>query len=194
MVMISGLQLCLLAAALTGPATPSSANLVWAGDPTHSTVNVSVTDFFISKVRGRIPIASATVVTTDDPTVPVDIQATLDAASLDTNNPSRDADLRSPHFFDTARYPTIVFDGDHITETGPSAFTIDGELTMRGVTHPLRLDGHVDNVTDAAGTRRVRFDATGHFHRTDYGMTYARGVVGNDVALNIVLEAIEKRT
>jgi polyisoprenoid-binding protein YceI len=192
MLRFSALQVCALTAAFGGAAPPALADVSWSLDAAHSTVSLSVSHLLISRISGTLPFTSATVVTPDGDAVPLTVDATLSAAALTTHDPQRDAQLRSDRFFDVARYPTISFASERIAETGPRTFTIEGELTMRGVTKPMTLNARCAGVSrDASGTRRVRYEASGRFRRSDYGMAYARGFVGNDVALDIVLEAVE---
>jgi polyisoprenoid-binding protein YceI len=187
------LRLCALTAAFTGPAVPSFADVMWNTDSAHSDVILSVSNFLVAKITGTIPIESATIVTTDGTVVPLSVNAILDASRLDTHDPRRDADLRSNRFFDVARFRTITFASDRVIATGPQSFEIDGELSMRGVTRSLRLDGAFAGTTvDALGRKRARYEATGRFRRSDYGMAYARGIVGNNVTLSISIEAVDR--
>ncbi|MBV8749577.1 MAG: YceI family protein [Candidatus Eremiobacteraeota bacterium] len=191
MLAISTLRLCALTAAFSGSATPALADVVWSGDRAHSNVTLSVSQMLVAKIKGTIPIASATVVTADGSTLPLKVDALLDSAAMTTHDPRRDADLRSDKFFDVARFPTITFASERIVATGPDRFAIEGELTMRGVTRALALDGELTGVfADMHGRRHARYVARGRFRRSDYGMVYARGIVGNDVALDIVIEAV----
>jgi len=191
MMTIGTLQLCALTAAFTGSAVPSFADVIWTADDTHSNVTLSVSHLLVAKITGTIPIESATIVTTDGAVVPLSVDAILDAGRLDTHDPRRDADLRSERFFDVARFRTITFASERVTATGPESFEIDGELSMRGVTRALRLDGTFAGIRlDAHGRKRARYVATGRFRRSDYGMAYARGIVGNDVTLSILIEAL----
>jgi polyisoprenoid-binding protein YceI len=172
------------------PSAPSPAEVVWTAD-SQSSVTLSVSRFLGAKITGTIPIQSARVVTSGGAAAPLSVSATLDAAQLDTHDPQRDAQLRGGEFFDAALYPTISFTSERVTATGPDAFTIDGRLTMRGVTHDLQLDGHFAGLrTDAEGKQHATYEATGSFHRSDYGMTYARPIVSNNVQLNVNIEAV----
>jgi polyisoprenoid-binding protein YceI len=177
--------------AVTGPSAPPRGDVVWTAD-TQSSVTLSVSRLLSAKITGTIPIESATVVTTGGSAVaPFSVNATLDASRLNTHDSQRDAQLRGDRFFDVARFPTITFVSDRVTATGPDTFAIDGGLTMRGVTHELRLDGHFAGLrTDANGRQYTRYEATGSFRRTDYGMTYAPIIVGNNVQLNVDIEAV----
>jgi polyisoprenoid-binding protein YceI len=187
----SALRVSALIAMFAGSSLPALADVAWSADSARSRVTLAVTQLWISKVTGTIPIASGTIVTSDAETVPLFVGTTLDATALTTRDPGRDAQLRGDRFFDVARFPTITFASERIVETGPTTFSIQGALTMRGVTHPLVLDAHLAEITrDPNGKRRAHFTATGRFRRSDYGMNYIRGVVGNDVALSILIEAV----
>jgi polyisoprenoid-binding protein YceI len=186
------LWICALAVAAGGSAQAAVSAAVWSVDPASSQVTLSAKELIVSKVGGTIPIVSGKVVTTGGLTTPSRVDLVLRAAALTTRDPKRDADLRSDHFFDVARYPQIMFDSDRVRETGPQTFSIDGRLTMHGVTRPITFDAHATGVrSEAGGKRRVHYDAVGSFRRSDYGMTYARGVVGNVVRLNVTLEAVD---
>ena len=138
-------------------------------------MSLSAAEFVVAKVAGTIPIASGQIVTAGGITAPSRVDIVLQAAALTTHDPKRDADLRSDHFFDVARYPQITFDSDRVRATGPQTFAIDGRLTMRGVTRPITFDARASGVrSDANGKRRVHYDAVGSFRRSDYGMTYAQ--------------------
>ena len=183
---------CVLAAVLAAAALPAFADDVWAVDPAGSTVSLSASELILAKVGGTIPVASGTIVTAGGTKTPSRVDVVLRAAALTTHDAKRDADLRGDRFFDVARYPQITFISERVAATGPQTFTIDGNLTLRGVTRPIRFDARATGVQgDANGKRRVHYDAVGRFRRSDYGMTYARGVVGNVVKLNVTIEAVE---
>jgi polyisoprenoid-binding protein YceI len=190
MMSIGILSVWALTAALNAPAAPPAADVVWNADQASSHVTLSVSRLLGPKVTGMIPIVSAQIVTVESTVVPLSVNATLDANRLDTHDARRDADLRSAHFFDVARFPTITFSSQRVVPTGPQSCTIDGQLTMRGITHAMRFDTHFIGLrTNAAGVTRARYEAMGRFHRSDYGMTYAPFVVGNDVTLDVTIEA-----
>jgi polyisoprenoid-binding protein YceI len=186
------LLVLMLATAVCGGALPARADVAWSVDPAGSTVTLSAKELIVSKVAGTIPIVSGKVVTAGGLTAPSRVDVVLAAAALTTHDAKRDADLRSDRFFDVARYPQITFDSDRVRATGPQTFSIDGRLTMHGVTRPMTFDAHATGIRNGAGgKRRVHYDAVGSFRRSDYGMTYARGVVGNVVQLNVTIEAVD---
>jgi len=191
MLRFSTLGICALTAAFGGSALPALADVVWSADGAHSGVSLSVSHLLIARITGAIPIMSATIVTADAETVPLLIDAMLDAAALNTGDPQRDAQLRGERFFDVSRFPKITFASERVFETGHGTFHVEGELTMRGVTRPMTFDARLVALRrEADGKQRVRYDAVGRFRRSDYGMTYARGIVGNEVTLNVTIEAV----
>ena len=178
-----------LSAALGAVTAPAAPDVVWFADRSRSNVTLSASQLLVAKVKGTIPISSATIVTTDHTVVPIVVDVMLDSAAMTTNNAQRDADLRSDRFFDVARYPTITFASSRVVGADPS-FKVDGDLTMRGVTHPIEFDARVAQVTSGpGGAQHIRYEATGHFKRTDYGMVALRAFVGNDVTLRVVIDA-----
>jgi polyisoprenoid-binding protein YceI len=182
---------CALGFAMGSGSLPAAANVMWSGDAALSKVSLSVPYLFFSKTSATLPVESATIVTSDASTTPLTIDLRLASASLTTGDAKRDADLRSDRFFDTAQYPTIEFASEQIVETNAGTFSVKGTLTMHGTTRPLQLEGRsFAEHRDAEGRRRVRYEATGSFRRSDFGITYARGIVGDDVALNVVVEAV----
>jgi len=181
-----------IAAALAGT-TPAN-GVVWSADAAHSNVTLSVSQLFISRLTGTLPIVSATVVTAADSDLPLEVGVVLDSADMTTHDAGRDAALHGDRFFDAARYPTIRFTSDQIDGTNADAFTIHGQLTMRDLTHPIIFATHrVQLGLNGDGKRRIRYEATGGFRRSDYGMTAERGIIGDEVALQVVIEAVDQR-
>ena len=166
--------------------------LVWSGDGAGSTVTLSVPRLFAPRVVGTIPIRAVTIVTADETTTPREVDATLDAAALTTHDARLDADMRSSRFFDVARFPTISFVSKRVAATGAGTFRIDGSLTMRGITRPLTLTAR-RAAADGDGAEHARYEASGRFRRSEFGMTYAPGIVGNVVSLAIVVEVTRAR-
>jgi len=180
-------------AAALGSATPDN-GVAWSADAAHSSVSLSVSQMFFSHLTGTLPVASATIVTAPDSDLPLQVGVVLDAADMTTHDAGRDAELHSERFFDAARYPVIRFTSDRIVGTNADSFTIAGQLSMRDQTHPIVFTTHrVQLGVDGDGKRRIRYEATGGFRRSDYGMTADPGVIGNQVTLHVVLEAVDQR-
>ena len=180
-----------LAAALTLAPAFAAETHTWTADPNHSTAQFTATHFGISHVNGYIPIKSATIETGASPALPTKISATLDPAGIDTRQPDRDGDLRSPHFFDVAQYPAMTFESTSIAATGDKTFDVTGNLTMHGVTKPVTLKTtFLGQMTDSRGRTHGAYEGTATIKRSDWGMTYGPVIVNDEVALTIDIEAI----
>jgi polyisoprenoid-binding protein YceI len=112
----------------------------------------------------------------------------------------RDADLKSPHFLDVDKFPTITFKSTRIEPAGPGKWRVTGDLTLHGVTKPVVLDIEATGqpVQDPMGNTRAGASATAKINRRDFGIIYNKtletgGVlVGDEVAISIDVEAIKK--
>jgi polyisoprenoid-binding protein YceI len=168
--------------------TAASAPQIWSVDPVHSTAQFTARHFGIVPVIGTIPIKSASVKVGEGSQIPLAVTASLDPSQLDTHNSQRDGDLRSPHFFDVADDPAMSFASTNITGTDAKHFTIEGDLTMHGQTHPVTLIAEVVGAGKSPrGRDIIAYAATATIDRTQWGMTYGPMIVGNsiDIALNI---------
>ncbi|MBV9719631.1 MAG: YceI family protein [Candidatus Eremiobacteraeota bacterium] len=162
----------------------------WTVDPVHSTAQFTARHFGIVPVIGTIPIVKASVQLNSGSQIPVTVSASLDASKLDTRNDMRDSDLRSDHFFNASATPTIEFVSTKIVGTDPAHFTIAGNLTMHGQTHPVSLDARVlASGKSPRGRPIIAYAARGTIDRTQWGMTYGAVVVSNNIDLSIDVEA-----
>ncbi len=181
---------CLLGIVLGAAPAAGAAGTTWTVDPVHSTAQFTARHFGIVPVIGTIPIRSASVTMGQGTQIPIAVVAELDASKVDTHNDMRDSDLRSPHFFDVASTPDIRFASTKISGTDPKHFTITGDLTMHGQTHPVALDAQVvASGTSPRGRGIVAYAATATVDRTQWGMTYGPAIVSNDIDLSINVEA-----
>lgn len=162
----------------------------WNVDPVHSTAQFTATHFGLSHVLGIIPIQNAVIIAPQSPSQPASITATLDVTGVDTRVSDRDADLRSPHFFDATQYPTITFTSTAIAPVDDKTFNVTGNLTMHGVTKPVVLKTtYLGQMTDSRGRTRAAYVATTTIKRSDFGMSNFPLVVGDDVSIEIDIEA-----
>ena len=166
-------------------------------DPGHSDVAFTVRHLMVSKVRGHFTRFQGQLTLAPDP-LASSVTATIELASIDTNNPQRDGDLRSANFFETDTYPTMTFrsTGIRYSEDG---FDVSGELTLHGVTRPVTLALDVNGFTrDPYGGTRAGFTATAEISRSDFGVSYnaaieGGGVVVSDkVTIQLEIEAVLK--
>ncbi len=187
-----------LAAVLALPG--HAANSTWQIDPNHSAAQFAVRHLTISTVRGAFTKVSGTVQLDDKDIAKSSVDVTIDAASVDTRVPDRDNDLRSDHFFDVAKYPTITFKSKKVEQAGAGKLRITGDLTIHGTTKEvvLDVDGPTPPVKDPWGNQRAAAMATTKINRQDFGVkwnaTMDNGgvVVGDDVTITIDVELVQK--
>ncbi|HEX8807232.1 MAG TPA: YceI family protein [Candidatus Aquilonibacter sp.] len=168
----------------------------FALDPAHSGVDFTVRHMVFSRVRGSFPKFTLDLDVDEATNMPTALAATIDAGSVDTNVADRDAHLKSPDFLDVAKYPTIQFISTRI-KGAPDDFTIDGDLTIHGVTKPVALKATVDGRgKDPWGNDRAAFSATATINRKDFGLTYNQAletggvVVGDTLEISITIQAV----
>jgi len=168
-------------------------------DKTHSSPTFRIRHFF-SKVSGRFADFSGTIQYDESTPVNSTVSLTIQTASIDTNEPKRDAHLRSPDFFDAAKNPTITFQSTKIEKTDQKdVYNVTGDLTMRGVTRPVVLRVEMTGAgPDAFGGYRMGFDATTTINRKDFGVSWNKvldngsAMLGDDVQIDFAVEAVKK--
>ncbi|MGC1381161.1 MAG: YceI family protein [Candidatus Baltobacteraceae bacterium] len=161
----------------------------WSVDPVHSTAQFTARHFGIVPVIGTIPLRSASVKLNPGEQVPLSVTADFDPSKVDTHNEMRDGDLRSPHYFDVATWPDMRFVSSSI-EGDAKHFTVTGDLTMHGQTHPVTLSAQVAGAGKSPrGRSIVAYAATATIDRTLWGMTYGPMIVGNNIDISVNIEA-----
>jgi polyisoprenoid-binding protein YceI len=174
--------------AVVSPA-PAAQPETWSVDPVHSTAQFTARHFGIVPVIGTIPIRSASVKLNPGEQLPISVTAQFDPAKVDTHNDMRDGDLRSPHYFDVATYPNMQFVSTKI-EGDAKHFTVTGDLTMHGQTHPVTLTAQVAGAGKSPrGRSIVAYAATATIDRTQWGMSYGPMIVGNSIDISVNVEA-----
>jgi polyisoprenoid-binding protein YceI len=184
----------LAAAALVVPSLAMAAT--WVTDPASTRANFTVTHLMVSTVGGQFGNVSATVNIDDTDITKSTVEATIDAASINTANPRRDAHLRAPDFFDVANHPALTFKSKKVEQVGNGKLKVTGDLTIRGVTKEVVLDvtGPSAEQKDPSkpGTVRRTASATTRINRKDFGLNWNRALEAGGVAVsdevNITLE------
>jgi polyisoprenoid-binding protein YceI len=184
----------LLAAIVLMVGAPAAAQSTqWQLDPAHSSAQFAVRHMGISTVRGTFTKLSGTARYDPADSKNNSVEVTIEAASVDSRVEMRDNDLRSDHFFDVQKYPTIVFRSTKVESAGTDKLNITGDLTIRGITKPVTLDvdGPSKPVKYGQGRFHMGVSATATANRTDFGMTGYQGIVGNEVTLTIDVELVQ---
>ena len=177
---------------MTTTATPST---TWKIDPTHAAVGFSVKHMMISTVKGKFSAFDGQG-TTDESGKLTHVTMAIQTASIDTGVTDRDNHLRSPDFFDAANHPAMTFESTKIAHAG-NGVSIEGNLTIRGVTRPVTLTGEFSApVKDPWGMQRGALEVTGKISRKEWGLEWnmaleAGGVIVSDeVKLQVEVEAV----
>jgi polyisoprenoid-binding protein YceI len=154
----------------------------------------------ISTVRGDFGKVSGTARIDPQDITKSSVEATIEAASINTRNEKRDAHLRNADFLDVEKYPTITFTSKRVEKLSDTRYKVTGDLTLRGVTKEVVLDveGSPVPIKDPRGNLRVGGQATTKINRTDFGITYNTPletggvVIGEEVAITIDIEMVKR--
>lgn len=164
-------------------------------DPTHSAIEFAVKHMVIATAKGRFGKFSVDADIDEANVANSKAKVTIDATSVDTRDDNRDNHLRSADFFDVENNPTITFVTKRLEPKGGSDYRVVGDLTIRGVTKEVGLDGEVNGpVKDPWGNTRYGISATGKLNRKDYGLNWNTALeaggflVSDDVKLSIDIE------
>jgi polyisoprenoid-binding protein YceI len=166
----------------------------WHLDGAHSSAQFSVSHLGISTVRGAFTKIGGDVNYSPSDLSKASLDITIDASSVDTRVAMRDNDLRSEHFLDVAKYPTITFKSKKVSSAGTGKLAITGDLTIHGVTKEITLDvtGPSAPIKNPMGPgQRMGASATTKIKRQDFGMTYLSGPVGDEVEIQIDVELVK---
>jgi polyisoprenoid-binding protein YceI len=162
----------------------------WSIDSAHSSAQFAVRHMGISTVRGAFTKVSGSV--QYDPADPTKttIDSTIDASSVDTRVEMRDNDLRSPNFFDVAKFPSLTFKSKRVETVGSGKLKVTGDLMIHGITKEvvLNVDGPSTAVKDPRGNLHIGAGASTTINRKDFGVNGAGPIVGDDVTITIDLE------
>jgi polyisoprenoid-binding protein YceI len=187
----------LLSTPVVALAAPAAAQTTWTIDPSHSSADFSVRHMMVSNVKGTFGKMAGTITRDGKDVSTVKAEATIDATTITTRNQKRADHLKSPDFFDAAKYPTINFVSKRAEPAANGQFRLIGDLPMRGVTKEVTLDveGPTPLVT-SQGRTRTGATATTTLNRQDYGVSWNRSVdsggVGDEIRVTLELELIRQ--
>jgi polyisoprenoid-binding protein YceI len=172
-------------------AAPSGAQTsTWQIDPAHANAQFTVRHLSISNVSGQFNKMSGTVQLDDKDITKSSVNATIDVSSVDTRDNSRDGDLKSDHFFDVAKYPTMTFTSTQIESAGPGKLKMTGNLTLHGVTKSISFPAKI-----AVSGDNATLDSEFFINRQDFGITYpgkANDLIRDEVVIKLAIHASVK--
>ena len=168
-------------------------------DPLHSDIAFKVKHMMISTVNGCFQKFDATMESNTEDFSDAKITFECDVDSVYTNISDRDAHLKSPDFFSAAEYPKITYSSTSIEKDGED-YIVTGDLTIRGITRPIVLDGSYNgNDVDMYGNTKHGFELSGKVNRADYGLTFnalsgkGNAMVGDEIKLLISIQMLEQK-
>jgi polyisoprenoid-binding protein YceI len=158
-------------------------------DPVHSSIGFTIRHFF-TNVPGSFTKFSGTIVADRDHLENSTVEATIEVASVDTRTEKRDNHLRSPDFFDVAKFPAMTFKSKAWKKTGDDTFDVTGDLTIKGVTKEVVLKiKSLGFGPGMPGAMLSGWEASTTLNRNDFGITTFPKVLGDEVAVTIAVEA-----
>jgi polyisoprenoid-binding protein YceI len=173
---------------------------MWSIDTLHSTVSFVLRHMLVSKVRGRFNRWRGQLEFDAASPMMASVTAQIEASSIDTNDPQRDAHIRSADFLDVERFPLISFHSTRVESTAEGALRLVGELTLRGVTRPVVLEvEYGGRMRHPDGNDRIGFTARTTINRRAFGVTFNQVLdsgglaLGEKLAIEIEIEAISER-
>jgi polyisoprenoid-binding protein YceI len=168
-------------------------------DRAHTFVEFATQHIVVGRVLGRFDKVSGNITIADNPLLSK-VEFTVETSSISTHHPDRDADLRSPRFFDVEKFPQMMFVSTEIKTEPRGQFVVEGNLTLRGMTHLIpfnvRFNGMVD---DPWGNTRAAFEAKNRLNREDFALLAdlqreTGGLpVGKDVKIKVAIESLLKK-
>jgi polyisoprenoid-binding protein YceI len=173
----------------------------WQIDTVHSGIGFSVRHLIVSKVRGRFTKWSGTLEIDEQNPQASRVNVRIDAASIDTNEPQRDAHLRAADFLDTEHFPEITFASTRVERLSDEELRISGDLTIRGITKPVVLEVEQGGqIRDPWGNDRRGFAATTTIDRKAFNVSFNQVLdtgglaLGEKVEITLELEVFKSAT
>ncbi len=165
-------------------------------DKAHSEATFQVRHL-VTRVRGRFTDFAGTIQADQRDPSRSSVTVTIQTASIDTDQPDRDAHLRSADFFKADEFPTLSFVSASISPAGGDVYSVAGNLTIRGVTRPITVPvAFLGRATDPWGHQRAGFEAEFTIDRRDFGLTWNAALetggvlVGDEVKISVSFQAI----
>lgn len=168
-------------------------------DTAHSKIGFSVRHMMFAKVRGAFTKWSGDLTLDANAIANSSVNVTIDSSSIDTGEAQRDGHLKSPDFFDVAKFPQMTFKSKKVEAAGSKRYKVTGDLTVRDVTRPVVLEvEELGAGKDPWGNERIAFNAKTSIERSDYGLKWNQALetggvlVGEKVEIEIDVEVIGK--
>ena len=180
-------------------ATTSATTTKWALDPAHSELVFKVKHLMISNVKGQFTKLNAQITSLGTDFANATVTVTIEAASVSTNDDSRDAHLRGGDFFDVEKHPELTFTGSSFKHISGSNYKLLGELTIKGVARQVELDVDFGGINkDPWGHEKAGFSVSGKINRKHWGLNWNAALetggvlVSEEVRINGELQFVKQ--
>jgi polyisoprenoid-binding protein YceI len=171
----------------------------WQLDPYHTQVEFSAKHLGMMTVRGHFAEVSATAGIDPGHPEASRVEVTIQTASIRTNNETRDNDIRSSNFLEADKFPAITFKSTSVEPAGPDRYTLTGDLTIKGITRPVRLQVEkYGEFNDPMMGHRIAYGARTKINRKDFGLSFnmmldGRFVVSEEIQITVEGELVEQQ-
>ena len=166
---------------------------IWNVDRDHTEIGFKVKHMMISNVKGKFDDYDIQVETIGDDFSKADVTLTIKTKSVNTSNEQRDNHLRSADFFDSEKFPDMIFKSTEVNDWDGEEFSLIGDLTIKDITKQVKLKGEFGGLLkDPWGNMKAGFTVTGKINRKDWGLVWnaaleAGGVLVAD-DINLICE------
>lgn len=180
---------------ITAPVTTTA----WKLDPVHSVAEFKVKHMMISNVKGQFTGISGTLTLDESDVTKSRVDASIDAASVNTRDAQRDGHLKSADFFDVEKFPTLTFQSTSVKRTAGDELAVTGDLTIHGVTRQVvfSAEGSLAGSKDPWGNSRVGLSAVTRINRKDFGLTWNAALetggilVGEEITITLDVQFVK---
>jgi len=180
-------------------AIPQTTTTTWNIDPAHATAEFKVKHMMIANVKGHFSKVAGVLIHDESDPTKSRIETSIEAASIETREPQRDAHLKSADFFHAEKFPTLSFKSTDIKAVGNGELKVQGDLTIRGVTRKVSfaVEGPTPPTKDPWGNTRIAASATTKINRKDFGLTWNAALetggilVGDEVTITLDVEFVK---
>ena len=178
---------------------PEPTTTTWNIDPVHTMAEFKVRHMMITNVKGHFTGVTGVLTLNEQDITKSHVEASIDAASINTREADRDTHLKSADFLDVEKFPKLTFTSTRVTRTGEGELQVEGDLTIHGVTRKVvfTVEGPTPPGKDPWGNMRIGLTATTKINRKDFGLTWNAALetggilVGDEVTITFDVEAIK---
>lgn len=176
----------------------SKAQTTWIVDPTHSSVQFEVSHLAVSSVTGQFTSFSGTILSKKNVFSGAKVSATVQTASITTNNLERDKNLKDEDFFNVEKYPEMQFESTSFEDKGDNMYQITGNLTIKGITKVVTLNAKYGGIVSINNKKKAGFQAKTSIDRFDFGLTWddmldnGGLIVGEEVEIILNIELVKQ--